>query len=290
VVKRTSPADRAGLDLSSWEVASTGSELVRGETVDTFSKAFAAAGFRREAFYPCYGLAEATLIVSGGARGAEPARAADETMSCGEPVAGTRVAIVDTEAGTEVSDGQPGEVWVAGPGVAPGYWGRDEESEPVFAAKLPGDTENRRFLRTGDLGYIQHGELYVTGRIADLIVAGGQAHHATAIERAATDAVPALRTGCAAAFQVELKGQERVALVSEIRAGADPQGAIEDVLTALEERFGIAVGAVALIAPRTIPRTTSGKIRRAQCRALLGSGELAAVSSWTASSSAANDG
>jgi acyl-CoA synthetase (AMP-forming)/AMP-acid ligase II len=281
LLKKTSPSDRASVDLSSWTLAFNGAELVRRETIDAFSDAFAAAGFRREAFYPCYGLAEATLIVSGGARGALPVTR-PEAVSCGPAVAETQVRIVDPDSSSEVPEGQVGEIWVSGPGVAPGYWGRGDESAAIFEATLAGEPDGRRYLRTADLGFVTDGELYVTGRIADLIVSGDLAYYATDIERAATDAVAELRTGCAAAFQLAIGGEERTALVAEVKDGADHARTIEAARAAVDDRLGVELAAVALIAPRTLPRTTSGKIRRERCRALLEGGALDAVDAWSA--------
>src|SRR5262249_13529169 len=178
----------------SWSVAFNGAEPVRAETLDRFAAAFQRCGFRREAFFPCYGLAEATLIVSGGAKSDPPiiksvnarelesnrlidddSKDARQVVGCGGPLIDQRIAIVDPESLIECQDGDVGEIWVQGSSVAAGYWNKPEESMTVFQAKLRGtDRRSGRFLRTGDLGVIKDGELFVTGRIKDLIIIRGR--------------------------------------------------------------------------------------------------------------------
>ncbi|MGH2955072.1 MAG: fatty acyl-AMP ligase [Solirubrobacterales bacterium] len=299
-VRRSSAADRATVDLSSWDLAFNGADLVRRETIDAFSEAFAPSGFRREAFYPCYGLAEATLMVTGGEKLAGPViREADPAaldggrfapagpggeakavVGCGGPEPGSRVVVVDPETAEALPDGAVGEVWTSGPSVAAGYWEREAETAATFGAALASGAEGP-FLRTGDLGFALEGELFPTGRMAELIVTGDRALYPTDVERACTDTVPALRPNCAAAFTIELEGDERLAIVCELRdAGADAAEVIAAVRGAIAERLELEAGAVALIEPRAIPRTTSGKVQRARCRALLLGGELRAVAVW----------
>ncbi|RPH57856.1 fatty acyl-AMP ligase, partial [bacterium] len=176
-VRKVPPAERYGLDLSSWKVAFNGAEPVRAETLDRFTEAFASCGFRREAFYPCYGLAEATLFVTGGTVGVPPAveafRTADlerdravpvnaldpagrRLVGCGTSWAGQQVAVVDPETGRGLPSDRVGEVWIAGPSVAGGYWNRPEETERTFGARL--EDGSGPFLRTGDLGFLRDGE------------------------------------------------------------------------------------------------------------------------------------
>jgi acyl-CoA synthetase (AMP-forming)/AMP-acid ligase II len=302
LVRRTTPAQRSSLDLSSWKLAFNGAELVRKETMEAFSEAFEPAGFRREAFYPCYGLAEATLMVAGGRRQAgavvldAEAAALDDgrfvavsgaaegkrVVGCGRPAANSRVLVVDPDTARERPDGEVGEVWFSGPSVAAGYWRRPAETAATFEATLADGNEGP-FLRTGDLGFVLNGELFVTGRIADLIAVAERVHYPTDVEAACTQAVAALRSGCAAAFTVEEAGEERLALVAEVRDGT---GQTSEVITAvrmeLSRRFGLEPAAIALIHPRTIPRTTSGKIQRSRCRSLLQSGGLDTVARWPA--------
>src|SRR6185295_19068978 len=225
-VRRIRPEQREGLDLSSWTVAFNGAEPVHKETLDRFAAAFEPCGFKREAFYPCYGLAEATLFVSGGARLAGagsreleraalerslavPAAAAGagacELVSCGHAWLEQQIRIVDAESAAPCRPGQVGEIWVAGPSVAQGYWNRPEESDRAFRARLAG-TGDGHYPRTGDLGFVADGELYVTGRLKDLLIIRGRNHYPQDIERTVERSHPALRPGEGAAFAIEVDG------------------------------------------------------------------------------------
>ncbi len=191
-VRRIPAAEREALDLSSWEVAFSGAEPVRAATLERFARAFAPCGFRRQSFYPCYGLAEATLIASGGPAFAGAvervfeARALDSHQAVlavegkrlvgnGQCLTGQRLAIVDPETSISCPPGVVGEVWVAGPSVAQGYWNRPEETGATFGARLPGG--GGPYLRTGDLGFLDGGELFITGRLKDLIIIRGRNHY-----------------------------------------------------------------------------------------------------------------
>ena len=260
--RHAGPEERARLDLSAWEVAFTGSEPVREETIDAFTAAFADCGFRREAFLPCYGLAEATLMVTG-RRGP---RFRGGVASCGPAGHGACVTIA-------AEDGE-GEIRVTGGGVAAGYWGRPAETAAAFAG---GE------LRTGDLGVLRDGELYVTGRIKDVMIAAGRNHHAADIERACEAAVPALRPGAGAAFAVDDGGREHVAVVYEVAEtpALDSAAMIRDVRLAVARAEGLTVDRVVLVSPRSVPRTSSGKVQRSRCRALLLAGDLDVVAAWS---------
>lgn len=244
-----------GLDLSRWQVAFSGSETVRHRTMADFARRFAEAGFRAEAFLPCYGLAEATLIVSAG-HWSEPADL-DTAVSCGTPVRDQRVVVVDRESHLPVEDGAEGEIWVAGPNVTPGYLSGD-------ADELFGELDGARFLRTGDLGYLRNGELYVSGRMKDVIVYRGVNYHAVDVETVALDA--AGNTGrMAAAFGVETGPEPSPVLLLETHGRRDEALAAQ-VRSAVLERTGLRLGAVGLLPPRSLPRTSSGKIRRSTAR------------------------
>jgi acyl-CoA synthetase (AMP-forming)/AMP-acid ligase II len=298
-VRRGSADARQGLDLSSWTTAYNGAESVLSETMRAFTEAFAPHGFRGEAFYPCYGLAEATLMVSGADKSAGPSELAADSAaleqgryepvaggraivltSCGVPRPGTRAEIVDPDTREPLDEGVIGEIWVAGPSVARGYWDRDAETESVFGARIA-DSDEGPFLRTGDLGFLSGGELYITGRIKEVLVINGRALYATDIEAAAEAASPALRHNCGAAFEIETGGRKRVALVVEAREGeADLDAVYAAIRDGVRERLGIDLGAICLIAPRTIPRTSSGKTRRGECRELYLRGRLDSVGEW----------
>jgi acyl-CoA synthetase (AMP-forming)/AMP-acid ligase II len=297
-VQRTTPEQRAALDLSNWIVAAIGSEPISHRTLERFAEAFEPAGFRPEVFYPCYGLAEATVFVTGGLRSAPPAvrhldsaaleqgRAipaagdpgARTLVGCGRPWLDQQVRIVDPESRLPRADGVVGEIWVAGPSVARGYWNRPTETEETFRARLA-DTGAGPYLRTGDLGFVQDGELFVTGRIKDVIVIRGRNHYPQDIEATVQAAHPGLRPGCGAAFEVAREGQTRLVVVQEVDRRfrqADAAQAIGDIRQAVAERHELQVYDVVLLEYGSIPKTSSGKVRRASCRADYESGGLRA--------------
>ncbi|HEX6686422.1 MAG TPA: fatty acyl-AMP ligase, partial [Candidatus Limnocylindrales bacterium] len=246
-VRKSTPQQRQALDLSGWEVAFCGAEPVRPQTLDRFAEAFAGAGFRREAFYPCYGLAEATLIVTGGRRG-QGARMSGRHVSSGKALGGQRLAIVD------------GEIWVSGPSVAAGYWRRPEEECFSYLA-------GERYLRTGDLGYLDSaGELVVTGRAKDLIIIRGRNLYPQDLEQAVEQDVAGVRPGCTAAFGFERDGQELVGFACEVASGAGETAVATAIRRVLSEACEVSVSAVILLAPGRIPKTSSGKIQRHACR------------------------
>jgi acyl-CoA synthetase (AMP-forming)/AMP-acid ligase II len=297
-VRRGTEADREGLNLSTWTTAYNGAESVRPETMEAFAEAFAPHGFRRGAFYPCYGLAEATLMVSGGDKAAGPASLAVDAAaleqgrhepasedrsirltSCGVPRPGAQVAIVDPDTREPVAGETIGEVWISGPSVGLGYWARETETASVFDAHTA-DGQGP-FLRSGDLGFLSDGELYITGRISEVLVLDGRALYPTDVEGAAEAASSTLRHNCAAAFLIETGGRRRAALVAEVREDEEDLDAVYAAIRdGVRERLGIDLGAICLISPRTIPRTSSGKTRRGECRELFLRGQLASVGEW----------
>ncbi|MFD9094445.1 fatty acyl-AMP ligase [Streptomyces collinus] len=281
------------LDLSSWKVAFNGAEPVRAATLRRFADTFAPAGFRRGALYPCYGLAEATLMVTGGDVGTAPTllAAAEGTpnageadaaaVGCGRPGPGVTVAVVHPEWHKELSDGEVGEIWVGGASVAKGYWRNALATRETFRAQLPG--REGRFLRTGDLGFLRDGELFVTGRLKDLLVVDGRNHYPQDLELTAELSHPALRPGCTAAFSVDAGAAgadgEQPVLVAEIApADAGESEKITDLVrSAVGEAHGLSVREVVLVRPGTIPKTSSGKIQRRGTRAAYLDGTLAVV-------------
>jgi len=295
-VRKSTPAERADLDLSSWQVAFNGAEPVRRDTMERFAEAFAPAGFRPEAFLPCYGLAEATLIVSAGSTAsaaghvdpgalqqhrAQPGADAvgapvHRLTSCGYGAADQRIAIVDPQTREMCPRGRVGEIWLSGPSVALGYWGKQEETDHVFRGRVAG-TGDGPFLRTGDLGFLRDGELVVTGRHKDLIIIRGRNHYPQDIEETAQRADPALRPGCAAAFVLEADGEDRLVLVHEVARQADDVDAaavVGRIRRAVAERHGLQAHTVILVPAGAMPKTSSGKVQRRLCRAQLVSGEL----------------
>jgi acyl-CoA synthetase (AMP-forming)/AMP-acid ligase II len=302
-VRRIDAGQRAELDLSSWEVAFNGAEPVAHETIDAFSEAFAGCGFRREAFFPCYGLAEATLMVTGGPRLRSPAiRHVDSAalaergtaaiategcqtksvVGCGRPDRDDRVVITDPVSYTPLPEGRVGEVWVSGPSVGAGYWKRPQDTEATFGAVLAG-TRAGRFLRTGDLGFVLEGELFVTGRIKDLLIVAGANHYPRDLELACEKAAPGVRPGCGAAFTLEGGGRARIAIVYEVAGdrSQDHEATICAIRQAVAAAIGVQVHTVVLTRPRTIPKTSSGKVQRLLCRSMLVDGKLDAVAAWS---------
>ncbi|KUO04437.1 non-ribosomal peptide synthetase [Streptomyces caeruleatus] len=281
------PETVAGLDLSRWEVAFNGAEPIRAQTQRRFADAFAPAGFRAEAFTPCYGLAEATLIVSCKPHGTKPVlsyanRAETSGSGAEEPVLFDRVSsgrvdedqrleIVDPVGLTRVEEGAVGEIWLSGPSVAQGYWNRPEHSERTFRARLAdAGPEAPAFLRTGDLGLLRDGELFVTGRLKDLLVVRGRNHYPQDIERTVEATHPALRPHCGAAVQVAVDGEDHVVVVHEVardHQDGDLATLARDVRNAVAETHGVRPLAVVLIRAATLPRTSSGKVQRHVCAA-----------------------
>ena len=305
-VRKTTAEQRATLDLSSWSVAFNGAEPIRAETLDRFADAFADCGFRREAFYPCYGLAEATLMVTGGVKAAPPvtacvsargleknevrAGAADQNVrrlvGCGGTMPGQKVVIANPQTLASCESDQVGEIWSSGASIARGYWNNETETEQIFNAHLV-DTGEGPFLRTGDLGFVTGGELFVTGRLKDILVIRGKNHYPQDIELTAERSHPALRPGCGAAFAVEHQDEERLALVQEIdiRRAIDLDDVIERIRRAISEEHELQVYAIALVKPGAVPKTSSGKTQRRACREAYFAGGLDPVKEWRATTS-----
>ncbi|HEX6185998.1 MAG TPA: condensation domain-containing protein, partial [Pyrinomonadaceae bacterium] len=305
--QKVEPAHLEGLDLSSWQVAFNGAEPVRAETLDRFAAAFAPYGFRREAFAPCYGLAEATLLVSsGGARqtafscffdGGELARdhavevapgspGVRRLVSCGAGSSEQQIAVVNPETLRRCAAGKVGEVWVSGPSVAAGYWNRPAESAQTFAA-YTADTGEGPYLRTGDLGFFRGGELFITGRLKDLVIIRGQNHYPQDIELVAGRSHPRLRQGSGVAFSYG-EGEEQLAVVHEVsgRASDDLEEIINAVRESVSEAFELQVSAVALVRQGGLPKTSSGKLQRHACRAAWAAGSLEVLAEWKAGAGA----
>lgn len=280
-VERIDAEARATLDLSSWRVAYDGAEPVRQSTLQRFAQAFAPAGFEARALCPCYGLAEATLVVCAADVETPPTVDAEGRVSCGRPPRGTEVRVVDPETRIERPDGVEGELWVRGPAVADGYHDQAAATAATFEARLAADG-GLGFLRTGDLGYRRDGEVFVTGRLKDLIILAGQNYHPQDVELAAEAADPHVRRGAVAAFSWATPEGESVGVVAEVhRHAEDPAGVESRIRERVLADVGIAVGEVRLIRQGTLPRTTSGKVQRGACRDALLHGDLTEVSRRT---------
>lgn len=303
-LQKITPQQIETLDLSCWEVAFTGAEPVRAETLEKFAETFATCGFRKEAFYPCYGMAETTLIVSGGLKADLPvilsvdgtaleqnqvvvSQSIDERtrtiVGCGRSQLDQTVIIVHPETRTRCSEAQIGEIWVSGLSVAQGYWNRPEETEQIFCAHLA-DTGGP-FLRTGDLGFLRDGELFVTGRLKDVIIIRGQNHYPQDIELTVERSHPALRPGCGAAFSIDFKGSERLVIVQEVeriyRRQLDAQEIAKSIRQAVAAHHGLDIFSTVLVKTGSIPKTSSGKIRRHACRAEFLTGTLDVIQDWS---------
>ncbi|MFW0788680.1 AMP-binding protein [Gordonia sp. CPCC 205333] len=279
-LRRATPELTRGLDLSYWRTAFNGAEPVRPTTLRAFAKAFAPSGFRAESLLPVYGLAEATLMVTASNRDelfTTHRLPGDNTewVNSGRPPAGIGVRIADPDNGVEVADETVGEIWVSGDSVAKGYLDSPEKTAEVFRAELGGIPH----LRTGDLGFLHNGNLHVTGRSKDLIVIDGKNHYPQDIELTIEQATAGVRPGCIAAFSYDDGTSESVVVVAEIRksdsSAIDAPGLSETIRRAVSGAHGIAVADVVLVEPRTIYKTSSGKIQRQACRTAYLEGSLA---------------
>jgi acyl-CoA synthetase (AMP-forming)/AMP-acid ligase II len=309
------PQQLAKLDLSSWDVAYNGAEPVRADTMSRFTAAFVASGFRPGAFHPCYGLAEATLLVSGGslqdkmfltvqvtafeqnrivAAGAKDQNVR-KLVGSGHALRDTRIVIVDPESLRVCAPDQVGEIWVSGPSVTQGYWNRPEDTERACRAFLK-DTGEGPFLRTGDLGFLKSGELFVTGRLKDMIIISGRKLYPQDIELTVEECHPALRPACCAAFSADGTGEEQLIIAAEIepryqlnisgnatgearkpskgRLPLDIEAVVRAIRRAVAEEHDVRVHTVALLRAGHIPKTSSGKVQRHACRASFLKGTL----------------
>ncbi|MEL7037219.1 MAG: fatty acyl-AMP ligase [Cyanobacteria bacterium J06592_8] len=304
-VRKIPPQQREGLDLSSWNLAFNGAEPIYHEVLERFTEAFAPYGFRREAFYPCYGMAEGTLIVSGGQKAAQPvlatvqATALEENqvvydfvtpenrrtvVGCGQSLPDQKIVIVEPETLNLCKDNQVGEIWVSGPSIAQGYWGKPEETQQVFQAYIA-QNQPQPYLRTGDLGFLAAGELFVTGRLKDVIIINGRNYYPQDLERTVEQSHGLIRPNCSASFSVEVDGEERLVIVAEVerhyrdnrwaetnsKNGATQsskvKAVIQSIRRAVSQHHDLQVYAIALLKPGGIPKTSSGKIQRHICRA-----------------------
>jgi acyl-CoA synthetase (AMP-forming)/AMP-acid ligase II len=312
-VETSTPEERAALDLSNLSIARNGGEPIRAVTLQSFAAAFAPAGFRLEAFTPVYGLAEATLLVAGGSDDAVPGvRYIDRTalssdrvvdvapehptaatlVSCGPPRGGQDVAIVDPVTHRLCGPDEVGEIWVAGPSVAEGYFGRPEETAQTFAARLSQvdgpDSARGPFLRTGDLGFLCAGELFVTGRYQDLVTIDGHNYYPNDVEFTVQDCHPVLVAGRGAVFTVTPRPHavEHLVVVQEVDRNLIGETDLADVIDVIRatitEHHRLKAHDVVLVEHVSIPTTSSGKIQRGQCRQQFLDGGLAVVAQWQA--------
>ena len=301
--QKVTDEQRGSLDLSSWEVAFTGAEPVRAKTIEQFAELYAPCGFKKEAFYPCYGMAEATLFITGIDASKSPnvvyldktALTQDKVVaiapehpnakavvSCGHTWLGDEIIIVNPDKVQCASD-EVGEIWATGTGIGKGYWQREEQTEATFRATLANNPD-KTYLRTGDLGFIQDGELYITGRIKDMMILWGRNHYPQHIEETVESCHRALRPNHGAAFSVEVNGEEQLVIAYEINRTDLRKLNAEEVIGAIRLAVGeqnmANVFAVALLKTGTIPKTSSGKIQRRACQSMFLDGSLNTVAQW----------
>ena len=295
---------RASLDLSHWQVAFTGAEPVRAETLEKFTELYEPCGFDRNAFYPCYGMAEATLFITGIDPGKYPTvtyldkKALTEdkvvavtsehpdskaVVSCGHTWLGDEIIIVNPETKMQCEGDRVGEIWATGAGIGKGYYQREEQTENTFRATLANNPD-KTYLRTGDLGFTRDGELYITGRIKDMMILWGRNHYPQHIEETVESCHPALRPNHGAAFSVDVGGEEQLVVAHEINRTDLRKLNAEEVIGAIRLSVGeqnmANVFAVALLKTGSIPKTSSGKIQRRACQSMFLDGSLNTVAQW----------
>ena len=306
-VRKIAAAQRETLDLTSWRCAYNGAEPIRHDTLVRFNEAFRPVGFRREALFPVYGLAESTLLVTSGTRvdapvtcegdvdelrdgqlvaRVNPSGAVAPIVSCGQAWCGTEVRIVDPETRVLCAPGRIGEIWIASPSVAQGYWRRPEQTALTFGATLANG--EGPWLRTGDLGALIEGQLFVTGRIKDLLIVRGAKHYPQDLELTAELHGGIVRPGCCAAFTIDGTDGETIVLVAEVDLRR-MQGEVGDQLAhvaaairrGVVEQHGVQLHSVALLSAGAIPKTTSGKLQRHACRSAFSARTLDELHRWT---------
>lgn len=284
LLERVKSVQLEQLDLSSWRVAYTGAEPIRVDTETDFCERFAPAGFVPSAVYACYGLAESTLFATGGERGdglvvgtfdthelskgrVAPLEEGTRLVGCGPSAPGHEVQIRNQETGEACARAEVGEIWVSGPSVALGYWGKQSETAETFVHK-----EQARWLRTGDLGFFHEGQLYVAGRVKDLIIVRGHNLYPQDLERAIENEVDAVRKGRVAAFSVDGPQGEGIGVAVEVSRSmqklVSPHMLVEAMGEAVSEIAGEALAVAVLLQPGSLPKTTSGKLQRRACRSL----------------------
>lgn len=302
-LRRISKEQRDALDLSHWTLALNGAEPVRADTLERFVDYFGPSGFKWTSHYPAYGLAEATLFVSGTGCDEEPVIARVESdalrnhkvvytnaqedsqlvVSSGKTDTVQDVVIVDPDSLRRCASNEVGEIWIAGGSVAQGYWKKPEQTKETFKAFTTNDKKGP-YLRTGDLGFIDDGSLFVTGRLKDMVIVNGQNYYPQDIEFAVQEGHASLRRGYAAVFGIEQDGVEKVVVVQEVERThikkIDPKEVFENIRNTVSREFQIPVAAIVLIKPMTLPLTSSGKVQRRGTRKQFYDDSLAEVASW----------
>jgi acyl-CoA synthetase (AMP-forming)/AMP-acid ligase II len=296
-VDKIQPAQREALDLSRWAVAFNGAEPVRRSTLERFAAEFGSVGFKKSAFLPCYGMAESTLIAAGGAVHADPiyvqadkaelgngrviqakdAQSGQWLVSSGAPVQRQSICIVDPVTKLECPQNVVGEIWMSGPNITDGYWNRPDVNEEIFNAHIA-DCARGPYLRTGDLGFLKDRELFVTGRLKDVIIVRGTNHYPQDIEASVEATDPSINSAGVAAFGIAGETKERVVAVAEIGRTSlrkvDVQALANRVRQHVLEEREVLLDDVVFIRPGTLPKSSSGKVQRSYCRTLYLQNEL----------------
>jgi len=301
-VKKATPEKLKNLDLSRWVFALSGAEPVRAQTIDRFSETFKDAGFRKSSFYPAYGLAEATLLVTGSQFETEPVTATVDRVALKknkiievpkeDPSSITMVSsgrgqnpqitlIVDPDSFQECKPGEIGEIWVKGDSVSKGYYSREEATKETFQNYLA-DSGDGPFLRTGDLGFVKGEDFFVVGRVKDLIIIRGTNHYPQDIELTIEQAHPELRPGCSAAFTIDENDTEELILICEVRHNKNQNfnAIIQSIRQAVTENHDLQASTIILIKARSIHKTSSGKIMRRATKADFLENKLSVVEKW----------
>lgn len=305
-VRKFNPEQNLDLDLSSWDLAFNGAEPINYQTLEKFAATFADFGFSAKAFYPCYGMAEATLIVSGGIKNSlvntktvlakdlekDKVTATDSKesnsrtlVSCGHSLPDQKIVIVQPETLIPCQPGTIGEIWVTGSSIARGYWNQQQATENTFNALISNVPEDS-FLRTGDLGFIEDGELYVTGRLKDVIIIKGRNHYPQDIERTVEASSDGIRPYGSASFTINSEGEEKLIVLAEVERrywdrrknkikqgdnnSGEPKDNLENIMRSIRrqifQQHDLQVQTIVLLKPGSIPKTSSGKIQRHVCR------------------------
>lgn len=308
-VRKIQPEDLEGLDLSSWQVAFSGAEPIRAETLRRFADALGPFGFSDSAFYPCYGLAEATLLVTGGhgpgkvtqcsvqsaelqEKGravavdpdANPTESTTELIGCGHPLLGEEVLIVDPKTRVPCGDSVVGEIWIRGHNVARGYRNRPPESDDTFGGQLADSRNDHVFLRSGDLGFMREGSLFVTGRRKQLLIIRGRNHYPHDFEATVQSSDKKLIPGGGAAFLIDREGDDLLVLAQEVDRATQPsqrEQMIRDIRRNVTAEHDVFVHEVILLRMGSLPRTTSGKVRYAEVKSQYHDGKLSVLSRWS---------
>ncbi|MDH5506659.1 MAG: fatty acyl-AMP ligase, partial [Anaerolineae bacterium] len=306
-INKITPEERQTLDLSSWKIAFNGAEPVRPETLSRFVEVFGPHGFHPEALQPGYGMAETTLAVTGHYAKTPPVilpvnqdaleenrivpAAPEDTpqllVGCGPPLLDFEIAIVDPNTLEKCPPDHVGEIWLAADSVSVGYWERPEETKKTFQATIK-DTGEGPFLRTGDLGFVRDNQLYITGRLKDMIIIKGRNYYPQDLELSAERSHPALEPGNGAAFSIRMDGTEQLIIVQEVKREARKNLDVQEVVNAIRKSIakerGIRTYAVVLIRPHNVPKTSSGKIMRHESQNMFLKNEFEVIGEWRAPS------